>query len=118
LAGSAHPRLAWAWRIPFLISIALVGVGLYIRMQLEETPVFRDIKAKREVAKLPLVEVLTRHRHAFFTAVGLDRGRDAADLGLPDRARRHHVHRHDGCARNRRQTTELMNTHARCAGVS
>jgi MHS family shikimate/dehydroshikimate transporter-like MFS transporter len=50
--------LAWAWRIPFLISIVLVGVGLYIRMQLE-------------VAKLPLVEVLTRHRRAFFTAVGL-----------------------------------------------
>jgi MHS family shikimate/dehydroshikimate transporter-like MFS transporter len=63
--------LAWAWRIPFLISIVLVGVGLYIRMQLEETPVFRDVKAKQEVAKLPLVEVLTRHRRAFFTAVGL-----------------------------------------------
>jgi len=63
--------LAWAWRIPFLISIALVGVGLYIRMQLEETPVFRDIKAKKEVARLPLIEVLTRHRRAFFTAVGL-----------------------------------------------
>jgi MFS transporter, MHS family, shikimate and dehydroshikimate transport protein len=63
--------LAWAWRIPFLISIVLVGVGLYVRMQLEETPVFRDIKAKKEVARLPLVEVLTRHRRAFFTAVGL-----------------------------------------------
>jgi MHS family shikimate/dehydroshikimate transporter-like MFS transporter len=63
--------LAWAWRIPFLISMVLVGVGLYIRMQLEETPVFRDIKAKKEVARLPLVEVLTRHRRAFFTAVGL-----------------------------------------------
>jgi MHS family shikimate/dehydroshikimate transporter-like MFS transporter len=63
--------LTWAWRIPFLISIVLVGVGLYIRMQLEETPVFRDIKAKKEVAKLPLVEVLTQHRRAFFTAIGL-----------------------------------------------
>jgi MHS family shikimate/dehydroshikimate transporter-like MFS transporter len=63
--------LAWAWRIPFLISIVLVGVGLYIRMQLEETPVFRDIEARKEVAKLPLVEVLSRHRRAFFTAVGL-----------------------------------------------
>jgi MHS family shikimate/dehydroshikimate transporter-like MFS transporter len=63
--------LAWGWRIPFLISIVLVGVGLYIRMQLEETPVFRDVKAKKEVAKLPLIEVLTRHRRPFFTAVGL-----------------------------------------------
>ena len=63
--------LAWAWRIPFLISIVLVGVGLYIRLQLEETPVFREIEAKKAVARLPLVEVLTLHRRSFFTAVGL-----------------------------------------------
>jgi MFS transporter, MHS family, shikimate and dehydroshikimate transport protein len=63
--------LTWTWRIPFLISIALVGIGLYIRLQLEETPVFRELEAKNEVARLPLVEVLTRHRRPFFTAVGL-----------------------------------------------
>ena len=63
--------LAWAWRIPFLLSIVLVAIGLYIRLQLEETPAFRDIKAKSEVANLPVVEVLTRHRRSFFTAVGL-----------------------------------------------
>jgi MFS transporter, MHS family, shikimate and dehydroshikimate transport protein len=63
--------LAWAWRIPFLISIILVGVGLYIRLQLEETPVFRDIEARKDVAKVPLVEILTRHRRPFFTAIGL-----------------------------------------------
>jgi MFS transporter, MHS family, shikimate and dehydroshikimate transport protein len=63
--------LAWAWRIPFLISIVLAGVGLYIRLQLAETPVFREIEAKNEVASLPLVEILTRHRRSFFTAVGL-----------------------------------------------
>src|ERR1700730_17656613 len=63
--------LAWAWRMPFLISIVLVGVGLYIRLKLNETPVFREIEAKKEVARLPLVEVLTQHRRPFFTAVGL-----------------------------------------------
>jgi MHS family shikimate/dehydroshikimate transporter-like MFS transporter len=63
--------LSGAWRIPFMISIVLVGVGLYIRLQLEETPVFREIEAKKAVARLPLVEVLTVHRRAFFTAVGL-----------------------------------------------
>ena len=62
--------LAWAWRIPFLISIVLVGVGLYIRLQLEETPVFREIEAKKEVARLPLLEILTRHRRSFFTEIG------------------------------------------------
>ena len=61
----------WGWRIPFLISIVLVGVGLYIRLQLKETPVFRDIEAKKQVARVPLVEILTRHRRPFFTAVGL-----------------------------------------------
>jgi len=63
--------LAWAWRIPFLISIVLVGIGLYIRLQLEETPVFREIEARKEVAKLPLMEILTRHRRPLFTAIGL-----------------------------------------------
>jgi len=48
--------LTWGWRIPFLISIFLVGVGLYIRVQLEETPVFREIEAKKAMARLPLVE--------------------------------------------------------------
>ena len=59
--------LVWGWRIPFLISIVLVGVGLYIRLQLKETPVFREIEAKKEVARVPLVEILTRHRRPFFS---------------------------------------------------
>jgi MFS transporter, MHS family, shikimate and dehydroshikimate transport protein len=63
--------LGWAWRIPFLVSIVLAGVGLYIRLTLEETPVFREIAARNEVARLPIAEVLTAHRRAFFTAVGL-----------------------------------------------
>jgi MHS family shikimate/dehydroshikimate transporter-like MFS transporter len=63
--------LAWAWRVPFLLSIVLVGIGLYIRMQLEETPIFREIEAKKEVAKLPLMEILARHRRPFFTSIGL-----------------------------------------------
>jgi MFS transporter, MHS family, shikimate and dehydroshikimate transport protein len=63
--------LGWAWRIPFLVSILLAGVGLYIRLTLEETPVFREIAARNEVAKLPLAEVMTTQRRAFLTAVGL-----------------------------------------------
>ncbi len=63
--------LAWAWRVPFLISILLAGVGLYIRLQLEETPAFRQLQAEKKIAKLPLVEVLTKETGAFFTAIGL-----------------------------------------------
>jgi MFS transporter, MHS family, shikimate and dehydroshikimate transport protein len=63
--------LAWAWRVPFLMSIVLAGIGLYIRLKLEETPVFREIAARNDVVKLPLVEILARHRRPFFTAIGL-----------------------------------------------
>jgi len=63
--------LAWGWRIPFLISILLVGVGLYIRLNMEETPAFRQLKAKNEVVKVPIVEIFKYHRRPFFTAVGL-----------------------------------------------
>src|SRR5229473_3014541 len=63
--------LAWGWRIPFLISILLVGVGLYIRLRMEETSAFRQIKAKNEVVKMPIVEIFKYHRRPFFTAVGL-----------------------------------------------
>ena len=63
--------LGWAWRIPFLISIFLAGVGLYIRLQLQETPVFRELQAENKVARLPLAEVLTKEPRAFFTAIGL-----------------------------------------------
>jgi MHS family shikimate/dehydroshikimate transporter-like MFS transporter len=63
--------MQWGWRIPFLLSVLLVGVGLYIRLRIEETPVFRQIKAKNEVSKIPLVEIFKYHRRPFFTAVGL-----------------------------------------------
>ena len=63
--------LGWGWRIPFLISVLLVGVGLYIRLRMEETPAFRLIKAKNEVVKMPIVDIFKHHRRPFFTAVGL-----------------------------------------------
>jgi MHS family shikimate/dehydroshikimate transporter-like MFS transporter len=63
--------LAWGWRIPFLISVLLVGVGLYIRLRMEETPAFRQVKARNEVVKMPILEVFKDHRRPFLTAVGL-----------------------------------------------
>jgi MFS family permease len=50
----------WGWRIPFLISIVLLGLSLYIRMQLEESPVFREMKAAGEGSKAPLTEAFGR----------------------------------------------------------
>jgi MFS family permease len=47
---------AWAWRIPFLISFLLVAIAIYIRLQLQETPIFQEIKAKGLMTKNPWKE--------------------------------------------------------------
>jgi MHS family shikimate/dehydroshikimate transporter-like MFS transporter len=39
--------LSWVWRVPFLIGILLAGIGLYIRLRLEETPAFRELQAEK-----------------------------------------------------------------------
>lgn len=54
--------LAWGWRIPFLASIVLVGLGLYVRLQVLETPAFRAALARGERSALPIATVLARHR--------------------------------------------------------
>ena len=53
--------LAWGWRVPFLISIVLVTVGLIIRLKVSETPLFQQLEAKADSKKIPLTEVLTKH---------------------------------------------------------
>ena len=52
---------AWGWRIPFLLSAALVMVGLYVRLKLHETPVFANAMARQERVKLPLVELFSQY---------------------------------------------------------
>jgi MFS family permease len=47
---------AWAWRIPFLVSFLLVAIAIYIRLQLQETPIFEEIKAKGEMTRNPWKE--------------------------------------------------------------
>jgi MHS family shikimate/dehydroshikimate transporter-like MFS transporter len=63
--------LTWGWRVPFLLSAILVGVGLFIRLRLAETPAFRQVQAEHDVAKTPLLEILTKHGRTFVVAVGL-----------------------------------------------
>jgi metabolite-proton symporter len=52
--------MAWGWRIPFLASVLLIGVGLYIRLGVLESPVFADLKMRGKVARAPVMEVI-RH---------------------------------------------------------
>ncbi|MFC5947210.1 MFS transporter [Pseudonocardia lutea] len=48
--------LTWGWRVPFLVSVVLVGVGLYVRLRVLESPEFAAVKAKQTVVKLPIVD--------------------------------------------------------------
>ena len=63
--------LNWGWRMPFLVSIVLVGVGLFIRMRLSETPAFKRIQQRQALAHRPLLEVIAQQPKAFFIAVGM-----------------------------------------------
>ncbi|MFC4492872.1 MFS transporter [Streptomyces ovatisporus] len=64
--------LAWGWRVPFLLSIVLLAVGLFVRMRVEETPVFAA--SRRDPAKeirLPLLDVLRTRPRTLLLAVGV-----------------------------------------------
>jgi metabolite-proton symporter len=70
LTTTEEQFLAWGWRLPFLASIVLVFVGLYIRLGILETPVFAKLKARGAVAKAPVLEVLRKNwREVALTAL-------------------------------------------------
>src|ERR1700752_1008085 len=52
--------LTWGWRIPFFISIVMVGIGLWIRLGILETPVFQKVIEEERVERVPVLEVLKR----------------------------------------------------------
>ena len=62
--------VAWAWRIPFLASIVLVGVGLFIRLRIAEPPAFQELVEHDARARVPLVEVVRRHPKVTLLAMG------------------------------------------------
>ena len=57
---SPEDLLIWGWRIPFLASLLLVAVGLYIRLNTSETPSFQTLQQTAATVRVPLVEVLTK----------------------------------------------------------
>ncbi|MGZ6740852.1 MAG: MFS transporter [Nocardioides sp.] len=65
--------LAWGWRIPFLLSAVLVAVGLWVRLTIEESPVFEEAKAQMEKQDrgLPILEVVKEYPREVFTAMGM-----------------------------------------------
>ncbi|MGZ4444919.1 MAG: MFS transporter [Nocardioidaceae bacterium] len=59
-----------AWRIPFLASIVLVAVGLFVRLRIAEPPAFRELVETGTRARVPLLEVLRRHPRTTLLAMG------------------------------------------------
>ena len=65
---SEEQFFAWGWRVPFLASALLVFVGLYVRLQITETPAFQAAIDKEERVKVPLVTVFREHGRTLFLA--------------------------------------------------
>lgn len=67
---SGNSFTSWGWRIPFLLSLVLVAIGLWIRLGILETPVFAKLMAERRIEQAPVAEVLRRQpREIILTAL-------------------------------------------------
>jgi MFS family permease len=62
--------LAWGWRIPFLLSIIAVAIGLYIRLRVIETPVFEKLKGQGALEAHPLKDAIRTHKRSFLVVIG------------------------------------------------
>jgi MFS transporter, MHS family, shikimate and dehydroshikimate transport protein len=63
--------LAWGWRVPFLVSIVLVAVGLFIRLRIMESPAFQAVKDSKSEAERPIVDVVKSHPREVLVAMGM-----------------------------------------------
>ena len=63
--------LSWGWRAPFLVSIVLVAVGLFVRLKIMETPAFRQVQETHTEARMPIVDVVRQHPKNVLLAMGM-----------------------------------------------
>jgi metabolite-proton symporter len=72
-AGVTTPEqfIAWGWRIPFLLSVVLVGIGFAVRAGVGESPVFEQVRSRNVRRSAPLVVLLREHRRSLVVATGL-----------------------------------------------
>jgi MFS family permease len=61
--------LSWGWRIPFLASIVMVAVGVYVRLQIVESPDFRAVRESRTVSTFPLGELFRVARRPLLVGI-------------------------------------------------
>ncbi len=62
--------LSWGWRIPFLFSIVMVGVGLYLRARINETPAFANVKQASTQARTPVLEAIRTEPKSVLVVIG------------------------------------------------
>ncbi|MDO5031965.1 MFS transporter [Corynebacterium sp.] len=62
--------MAWGWRIPFIASVILVAIGMFVRSKLEETPDFQKVKDSGNVARMPIAVVFKDHWRAVLVSIG------------------------------------------------
>ncbi|WP_010304955.1 MFS transporter [Saccharopolyspora spinosa] len=73
-AISGDAFLTWGWRVPFLVSLVLVGVGLYVRLRLSESPEFAKIRQRGERARLPVTEAFSHSWRQILLSAGVNLG--------------------------------------------
>jgi len=71
LAATAWLPESWGWRVPFLFSLVLVGVGLFIRLRIMETPAFTQVKESGTEAPMPILDVLRTYPKNVLLAMGM-----------------------------------------------
>jgi MHS family shikimate/dehydroshikimate transporter-like MFS transporter len=92
-------RESWGWRLPFLVSFAMIAVALYVRLRVAESPVFQRVERDKKVVRLPVIEAARRYPRSLLVGVGAHIGDTALiytlatftvayatdELGLTDR---------------------------------
>lgn len=71
LAMAPEVFAAWGWRVPFLLSVVLLGISLWVRLRVRESPVFRRMKAENRLSKAPLSEAFLDPRNARLVLVAI-----------------------------------------------
>ncbi|MFX0574397.1 MFS transporter [Nocardia nepalensis] len=74
LAVSTLPNdqlVSWGWRVPFVASIVLVALGLYVRVRIVESPDFREVRESRTISAFPLLDVLKEAKRQVLVGIGV-----------------------------------------------
>ncbi len=63
--------LAWGWRVPFLLTVVLVVIGIYVRLAVSESPVFKKIKVRKQESRLPIIDAFRYHTKEILITMGV-----------------------------------------------